>query len=98
VADVVALEILKGFTVRLTFDDGAENVIDLDPFLKGPIFEPWRDPARFREIFVDKDGGTIAWPNGADICPDVLYYWPKPVPWAETDEWSRSMYPAEGGG
>ena len=36
----------------------------LSPF--DGVFEPLRDTVRFREVFVD-DGGTIAWPNGADL-------------------------------
>ena len=36
----------------------------LSPF--DGVFEPLRDMVRFREVFVD-DGGTIAWPNGADL-------------------------------
>ncbi len=65
---------LTGYTVRLTFTDGSRRDIDLTPYLKGPIFEPLRDPARFRAVAVDPELGTIVWPNGADICPDVLYH------------------------
>lgn len=65
---------LTGYTVRLTFTDGTRKDVDLAPYLKGPIFEPLRDPARFREVAVDQELGTIVWPNGADICPDVLYH------------------------
>ena len=42
----------------------------LSPF--DGVFEPLRDPARFREVFVD-DGGTVAWPNGVDLAPEILY-------------------------
>ena len=65
---------LTGYTVRLTFTDGSRKDVDLAPYLKGPIFEPLRDPARFREVAADPELGTIVWPNGADICPDVLYH------------------------
>src|SRR5438445_8733042 len=30
-------------------------------------------PARFAEVRVDPDLGTICWPNGADLAPDMLY-------------------------
>jgi hypothetical protein len=60
--------------VRVTFTNGEERDIDLTPYIAhGPIFEPVRDnPAFFRAVGVE--GGTIAWPNGADIDPEVLYY------------------------
>ncbi len=65
---------LDEFFVRLEFTDGTETVVDLAPYLHGPIFEPLRtDPARFRSVYVDADLGTIVWENGADIDPDVLY-------------------------
>jgi len=67
------VEPIEGFRVRLEFEDGTQKEIDLEPYLHGPIFEPVRsDPTVFRSVRVE--GGTIAWDNGADIDPDVLYY------------------------
>jgi hypothetical protein len=31
------------------------------------------DPGYFNQVKVDDELGTIVWPNGADIDPDVLY-------------------------
>ncbi|MBI2156290.1 MAG: DUF2442 domain-containing protein, partial [Candidatus Rokubacteria bacterium] len=44
---------------------------DFQPWLQGPIFEPLREVAYFREFFVA--GSTVCWPNGADIAPETLY-------------------------
>jgi hypothetical protein len=71
-------EILEGFNVRVTFEDGTHREIDLEPYLHGPIFEPIRqDRSMFSAVKIK--GGTIAWENGADIDPDVLYYNLKPA-------------------
>jgi hypothetical protein len=35
-------------------------------------FEPLRDPAYFARVRLEEELGTIVWPNGADLCPDVL--------------------------
>ena len=70
---VQAVEPLEGFQVRLTFQNGAQKELDLEPYLRGPIFAPIRnDLAVFRTVKVI--GSTIGWDNGADIDPDVLYY------------------------
>ena len=38
------------------------------------MFEPLRgDPELFRKVRVDEELGTIVWPNGADMDPDVLH-------------------------
>jgi hypothetical protein len=64
---------LQGYHVEVVFENGTCREIDLEPYLHGPIFEPVRsNPVMFRAIKIQ--GGTIAWDNGADIDPDVLYY------------------------
>jgi len=69
--------------VRLEFTDGTRKEIDLEPYLRGPIFEPIRnDPLVFGSVKVDRRMGTLVWDNGADIDPDVLYYDLKPA-WME---------------
>jgi Protein of unknown function (DUF2442) len=77
--------LLSGFVVSLEFTDGTTREVDLERYLKGPIFEALRaDPARFREVSVDPCAGTICWPNGADIDPDVLYHGLDPA-WVDRD-------------
>lgn len=72
---VKSVKVLEGFKVELTFTDGTQKALDLSPYLRGPIFEPLRkDPAKFRQVCVDPELGTIVWPNGADVCPDVLIH------------------------
>ena len=76
---------LEGFVVRLEFTDGSTRDVDLNKYLRGPIFELLRsDPTRFREVTVEPGAGTISWPNGADIDPDVLYHDLLPA-WARDD-------------
>jgi hypothetical protein len=72
--DVVEVRLLDGYRVFLRFDDGVRGELDLEPLLSpfDGVFEPLRELDRFREVFVD-GGGTIAWPNGADLAPEVLY-------------------------
>jgi hypothetical protein len=70
---IATVKVLRGFTVRLGLTNGTTKDVDLERFLRGPIFEPIRnDHATFESVSVDPRAGTIVWPNGADIDPDVL--------------------------
>lgn len=60
-----------GYRIHLCFADGTESTVDFEGWLWGPVFERVRDPEYFARFFLD--GGTIAWPNGADIAPETLY-------------------------
>ena len=68
---VIRAEYRGGYRIRLTFNDNSETTIDFEEWLDGPVFEPLKDPSYFRNFFLD--GGTVAWPNGADIAPETLY-------------------------
>jgi hypothetical protein len=82
---VVDVKPLDGFKVRVTFRDNTLREINLEPFLRGPIFEPIRqDVDMFRRVMVDPEWECLVWPNGADIDSDSLYYG-GPPPWAEAD-------------
>lgn len=69
-AYVVAARHLGGHRVWLRFDDGLEGEVDLADSLRGPIFEPLKDPAYFSAFQLDR---TLVWPNGADFAPESLY-------------------------
>jgi len=68
---VIEAEYQDEFSIHVVFNDGVEGVVDFSEWLNGPVFEPLRDPIYFAKCFVD--GGTVAWPNGADIAPETLY-------------------------
>ncbi|MCU0247594.1 MAG: DUF2442 domain-containing protein [Bryobacter sp.] len=72
--DVVEVKPQAGYRLFLKFEDGASGEIDLAPFLdfRG-LFAALKDPAYFARVSVDQELGTIVWPNGADLDPDVLY-------------------------
>lgn len=74
--EIYAVEHLGGHRLRLTFADGFIGDVDLSDRLhapKGPMFEPLRDVAYFAKVSVDSELGTVVWPNGADLAPDVLH-------------------------
>ncbi len=72
--DVVQVTTVEGFKLHLRFQDGTEGEVDCSSLLsfKG-VFAPLKDPTEFAKVRVNPELGTICWPNGADICPDVLY-------------------------
>jgi len=63
------------FRVALDFADGTRGTVDLTPWIEGKRgdFAALQDPAFFTQVRVDPDAGTIVWPNGADLDPDMLY-------------------------
>lgn len=68
---VIRAEYRGKFRIHVTFNDNVEGTVDFRQWLDGPVFEPLKTPAYFRRFFID--GGTVAWPNGADIAPETLY-------------------------
>jgi hypothetical protein len=69
--DVIHAAYVDGYRLDLEFSDGRRGIVDFEPWLDGPVFEPLRDIQYFRRYFLE--GGTVAWPNGADIAPETLH-------------------------
>jgi hypothetical protein len=72
--NVVSVEQIGSYRLRLRFDDGAEGEVDVQAMVefKG-VFAPLQAPEFFSQVRVDEDAGTVVWPNGADLDPLVLH-------------------------
>lgn len=74
---VTSVRYLHDHVLELTFSDGSSGQVDwrvrLEKANPAGVFGPLRDPSYFAQVELWADAGTIRWPNGADICPDVLY-------------------------
>jgi len=72
--DIIYVQPLEDYRLHVRFEDGIEGVIDLVNLVKfSGVFGPLRDRQYFLQVSVNPDLGTICWPNGADLDPDVLY-------------------------
>ena len=68
---VVRADYQGGYRIQVAFSDGLEATLDFEQWLDGPVFEPLKDEGYFQRFFIE--GGTVAWPNGADIAPETLH-------------------------
>lgn len=76
--EVKDVQPLDGYRLRVVFKDGYAGEVDLWPLFahpKGPLKEPFQNPEFFQKVYVDRETGVAAWPNGYDICSDVLRYY-----------------------
>lgn len=72
---VEKLEYISDYKIRLLFSDNKIKVVDLKQMIENAkgIFLPLKDVNYFKKVMLDDCELSICWPNGADICPDVLY-------------------------
>jgi len=67
---------LGSHRLEILYADGLSAVLDFANFLAnhdGPVVEPLRDERTFSTVRLEH--GVVTWPNGFDICPDVLRFW-----------------------
>ena len=69
------VDYVEGFKLKLYFSNGTIKVVDLEDWVKEGkgYFAPLRKMNYFKKVTIDESGYTICWPNGLDLCPDVLY-------------------------
>ncbi|MBK9216651.1 MAG: DUF2442 domain-containing protein [Chloracidobacterium sp.] len=76
---VTSVDIVRPYVLRVEFDDGLVNEIDLEPVLAGELYGPLRDIELFGQVTLDPEVHTLVWPNGADFDPEILHDWPEHV-------------------
>jgi len=67
---VVRADYVRDYCIRLHFNDGADKTVDFSRWLRGEVFKTLVNKRAFKRFFVA--GGTVCWPNGADIAPETL--------------------------
>ena len=67
---ILTVRYLGDYRLYLEFNNGDAGEVDLSSELDGPIFQPLQDPGVFATARLE--GGTVAWPNGADLAPEYL--------------------------
>lgn len=72
---VRSFEIVSPYTLRIKFDDDAEQTINFRPVLAGEMYGPLRDLSLFNQVRIDSEVNTLVWPNGADFDPATLHNW-----------------------
>lgn len=68
---VVSATYQSDYRIHLRFNDGLSKTVDFSRWLHGQVFEPYRAVEEFKRFFVA--GGTVCWPNGADVAPETLH-------------------------
>ena len=71
------VEYLNGYKLKLLFSDKITKIVDIEPIIKKSkgLFHPLMDVEYFKKVSLDdvQYPLSICWPNGEDLCPDVLY-------------------------
>ena len=72
--DIVEAVPLEDYRLELRFEDGTTGVVDVGRCVSFTgVFAPLRDREQFNLVQVNAELGTVCWPCGADLDPDVLY-------------------------
>lgn len=69
---VTRVDVLQGYRLNLTFDNGTSGVIDLSNLAGKGIFACWNDWAAFGQVRIGSSG-ELVWDDRVDLCPDALY-------------------------
>jgi hypothetical protein len=99
---VTEMEYVKGYRLRLTFNNGVVKEIDLSAHwehLFGSVFQPLRDPDMFAQVFLSSESETIEllyetinprrWPGVYCLCVQIDF-----MMVAASSPWLRFNLPA----
>ncbi len=71
----IEVRYLEGYRLAITFEDGVHAELDFTPMTRwNGIYEQLRQLDIFQCVRIDPEAESLVWPNGVDVCPDVLYH------------------------
>lgn len=85
---ITSIEVVKRFVLRLSFEDGTTEAVDLEEMSKKGVFKAWEQPGVFERVSIGS-GGEASWECGVDLCADALYV-------RATGKTPSDLYPALG--
>lgn len=69
--EILRMEPLDGFRIRVEFDTGETGVFDCSPYIGHPAWNRLADPSFFALVTIRN--GTLAWPDDIDIAPEDIW-------------------------
>ena len=69
--DVIKVEALENYKLKLTFENGKIKMFDMREYLELPVFEKLKNIEEFKTARIDF--GTVVWDEKTDMAPDELY-------------------------
>jgi hypothetical protein len=69
---VTRVQVLDGFRLGLTFDNGRSGTVDVSHLAGKGVFSLWLDRKAFEGVRIG-ESGELVWSDAIDLCPDALY-------------------------
>ena len=68
---VKKVKALDNHKLEIVFENKEKKVFDVKPYLDTGVFKSLKDKKIFNMVKISY--GTVEWPNGIDLDPEVLY-------------------------
>ena len=69
---IVMAKPLTGRGMWVVYADGTQGIVDLKPLMQGHPYDNVREnDTLFANVVIDY--GTLTWPDGTDIAPELVY-------------------------
>lgn len=70
--EITQVEVLPGYRLHLSFNNGIQGTIDLSEWVGKGVFVLWKDERFFERVRIGSFG-ELVWDDQIDLCPDALY-------------------------
>jgi hypothetical protein len=73
--EIINARYIKNYQIELEFKNGKKGIVDFKSYLeKGGVFSRFAEMVYFKKFSINRESGSIEWPNELDIDPDNLYH------------------------